>query len=637
MKISYNTLNKIYFAGTLPVPETIADALTFHAWEIEEITKVGEDTVLDVKVLPDKSAWALSHRGIAKDLSVILNLPLAKDPLSVRAELTPVTPEIAVTIDSEVCDRYTVALIRGVKIGPSPAWLSKFLVAIGQRSINNVVDITNYVMFMTGQPLHAFDAGKMGAVSGVYSVTVRNATEGEKMTTLTGEEHVLTAADTLIVDGSNNTPIGIAGIKGGKHAEVDMDTVDILLESAHFKAVPIRKSAQRLKLRTDASQRFENGVVKEFAGIGQREAVALIQEIAGGTLLGFVDVGSAPESATQVHVSLKKINAVLGLTLTQGDVEAILARFGYSYTVMDELFLVHPPFERRDLVIAEDIIEEIGRIHGYENVASVPIEKIPLREINKRFFYSEQIRDILFSLGYSEVSTSSFRDVDEVALTNALASDKGCLRSALYKNLNEALQKNAGNVELVGTDKVRIFEIGTVFTKDGEKLNLAIGVSSKAGATAKDFKEVKNIVTELEKALGILAIAHTNHEKEGVIEISLDDSIDALPAPTAYTKYEKSPEVTYKPFSNYPHVVRDIAFWTPSHTTKEEALHVVEVSAGALAIRTDCFDRFEKEGRVSYGFRIVFQSHEKTLTAEEVDAVMQTISSAISECGWEVR
>ncbi|MFM2381764.1 MAG: hypothetical protein RLZZ76_531, partial [Candidatus Parcubacteria bacterium] len=500
MLVSYKQLNT-FFDNKLPTPEVIADVLTFHAWEIEEVTTVGDDTVLNVKVLPDKSAWALSHRGIAKDLSVILSLPLANDPLRTQAELTPVAPEIALTLESDVCDRYTVALVRGVKIGPSPLWLSEFLKALGQRSINNVVDITNYVMFMTGQPLHAFDAGKMGSIHGAYCITVRNAINGEQMTTLTGEEYTFTSADTLIVDGSSDTPIGIAGIKGGKHAEVDSNTVDILLESAHFKAVPVRKSAQRLKLRTDASMRFENGVVKEMVEIGQREAVALIQEIAGGTLVGFVDVGSKAESQKPVTVSLTKINSVLGLALTVGDVEAILGRFGYAYTVTSEVFAVHSPFERVDLVRQEDVIEEIGRIHGYEHIASVPIEKIQLREVNKRFFYSEQIRDVLFSLGFSEVLTSSFRDVDDVALTNALASDKGCLRSVLYKNVSEALQKNAGNVELFGADKVRIFEIGTVFTKDGEKLKLAIGVSSKAGVTGKDFKEVHGVVTALSETL----------------------------------------------------------------------------------------------------------------------------------------
>jgi phenylalanyl-tRNA synthetase beta subunit len=176
-----------------------------------------------------------------------------------------------------------------------------------------------------------------------------------------------------------------------------------------------------------------------------------------------------------------------------------------------------------------------------------------------------------------------------------------------------------------------------VFTKGGEKLKLAFGVSSKAGVTAKDFKEVSDVYTKFLAHFAVSEAVHTVHEKEGVYEVDLSAFIKALPTPTAYDVHPTSPEVAYVPFSNYPHAVRDIAFWTEADMTEEKAKEVVEKNAGALLKRIDCFDRFEKEGKVSYGFRIVFQSYEKTLTAEEVDAMMQSIFSAVSACGWVVR
>ncbi len=635
MKVTYSSLNK-FFDGKLPSVERVANALTFHSWEIDGIEQVGEDTVLDIKVLPDKSAWALSVRGIAKDLSVILNMPLAHDPLSTPAVLQPVTDKMRLQIHTDACTRYTASYIVGVKVGPSPVWLQKALQALGQRSINNVVDITNYVMFELGQPLHAFDAQKLSH-DGVCAIAVRAAKKGESIVTLTGEWYTLEETDTLIVDGGTDTPIGIAGIKGGKHSEVDTQTTDILLESAHFNPVSTRKTSQRLKLRTDASQRFENGVVQEMTAYGLQESTKLICEITGGTLVGYVDTNPTPLARNTVSVTVQKINSVLGLSLELSDVEAIIQRFGYAYIAQDDVFTITSPFERRDLVIAEDVIEEIGRVYGYEHVAVQPIVPIPLREINKSFFYAEQVRDTLLSLGFSEVLTSSFRSVDEVKIANAFASDKGYLRSVLHTNVYEALLKNAQWVELFGSDKVRIFEIGTVFSQQGETFKLAFGVCGKAGVNKKDFVETTTVYTQLLSALGCTAVDAAQYPQEGIIEIDLGTLFAQLPQPTTYTAHTPLPDVSYKPFSLYPHMTRDIAFWTPADTSALHAQKVITEHAGALTQRIDMFDRFEKEGRVSYGFRIVFQSYKKTLTAEEVDAIMQTVSSAISECGWVVR
>lgn len=628
MKVSYGSLNK-FFDGKLPPPEAVGDALTFHAWEIESIEKVDSDTVLDVKVLPDKSAWALSHRGIAKDLSVILNMPLVHDPLSEDSTLKPIADNVRITLETPTCLIYTAAHIQGVKVGPSPEWLKNTLASLGQKSINNVVDVTNYVMFGLGQPLHAFDAKKLGGLS----ITVRQAKAGEAFTSLTGESYTLTSHDAVIADGVTDAVLGLAGVKGGKLAEVDNETTDILLESANFDALLVRRTSQRHKLRTDASTRFENGIVPDMAKYGLLHAVRLLIQETGGTLVGYQISGELKKDTIPLLVTLQKINRVLGLSLSIGDVENIIKRFGYAYAIEGETITVTPPFERPDLIIPEDVIEEIGRIHGYEHVPSVKIEPIPLTEINKRFYYAEAVRDALIALGFSEIFTSSFREKDTVELANALASDKGCLRSSLRENMNDALAKNAPLSDLFGTDRARLFEIGTVFAESGERLSLSLGVRSPSGYKAKtDDPVLQAACEELLKIIGVSGVL-----KDGIVEIDFGIAVDALSKPTTYQTREHSKDSTYKPFSTYPFLSRDIAFWTPENVTKEDAEEVVRAHAGSLAVRVTFLDRFLKDGKVSYAFRIVFQSYEKTLTAPEADALMQTISSAVSAKGFEVR
>jgi len=475
MKVSYNWLNK-YFDGKLPPPEAAAEAFTFHAWEIEDVEKIEGDTVLDVKVLPDKSMWGLSHRGIAKDLSVILNLPLNNDPLT-KAPALETGPTINITLDSDNCRRFAAAHISGVKVGPSPEWLKTALQAIGQRSINNIVDASNYVMFDLGQPSHAFDAKQVGA----EGFKVRHARVGEKLTGLDGIEYTFTNDDTIIARNDNNEILSVAGLKGGQHSGISDDTSEVIVEVANWNPITTRKTGQRLKLRTDASARYENGIVPEMVPYGLRAVVDLIIEIAGGEVKGFSEVTKGTTATKTVSVTLSKINSVLGVSLTTDAVSSIFDRFNWQYKTTGEEFEITPPFERTDLTIPEDVIEEVGRIYGYQHVTAVTPETTPLTVINKRFYYSELVRDALISQGFSEIFTSSFRAKDEIKIANALASDKGYLRSSLRENVKDALQKNAPNADLLGVRQIRIFEIGTVFSNAGEELMLALGVQSPSG------------------------------------------------------------------------------------------------------------------------------------------------------------
>lgn len=633
MNVSRNWL-QTFFDAPLPQADKLVDALTFHSSEIEEVLLKDADTVLDVKVLPDKSAWMLSHRGVAKELSTILSLPMSHDPLAQQPSLSPATQALHVTIDAETCSRYAAAVVRGVKVAPSPQWLQDFLTAIGQRPINNVVDATNYVMFHLGQPLHAFDAKKLGTEDAVHNIGVRNAKAGEMIVTLTDESYELSADDMVIVDRTSDTPIGIAGVKGGKQAEVDAQTTDLVIESANFDRVAVRKTAQRLKLRTDASTRFENGVVPELAAYGLCEVVRLISDIAGGTCEGYVDVFVRQSERSPVSVSVSKVNSVLGLSLSAEDIRQTIGRFGYKQQWDEKTVTVTPPFERDDLVIAEDLIEEIGRMYGLSHIPSIVPEQVALPEINTCFYYAEAVRYILLACGFSEIFTSSFRNKDTVQLKNALASDKGCLRSELRQNMEEALVRNVPHKDLLGLSHIAVFEIGTVFDADGEHLSLALGVRTGAAYSAKKDDPL------LQKALGALediVPAAQFVVKEGIAEANLTKAIEKLPQPDAYQSVAKQEDATYIPFSSYPSISRDIALWVQEGTEASKVEETLNNAAGALRVRTTLFDEFKKEGRVSYAFRLVFQSHEKTLTDEEVNMYMDAVYKAAEAQGWESR
>lgn len=630
MKFSYNWLGSL-LEQPLPPPAELGDLITFHSAEIEELITVEGDTVLDVKVLPDKSAWLMSHRGMAKEIAVITKNKLKSDPF-----LSPVTLNqdagITISLQSATCDFYSAALITGVKVGPSPDWLKERLVALGQRSINNIVDATNYVMFELGQPLHAFDADKLEG----HNITVRDAKAGEKITTLTGEEYSLQPTDALIVDGVNDTPIGIAGIKGGKVAAVDAATSNILLESAHFDRFAVRKTAKTLKLQTDASKRYENGISEAVAPIGLMRAIEIILEVAGGTAEVVTAVGDSTAMREPVTVRLALINSLLGITLSINDVEDILNRFSYTYTTEADSVTVTPPFERDDLLIPEDVVEEIGRIYGLGHIVSISPTVGGVAEINVRHYYSEKIREALVALGFSEVYTSSFRDKDVVKLENALATDKGYLRSSLTANLRDARALNIPHRDLLGLPAVKIFEIGTVFGTESEEFRVGLAVQSGTAYKAKfDDLLLEEALQSLATTLGVTPALIS--KEEGIAEFSLDTLLPKLPAVTTYEAAAEQPKISYRPFSLYPAVSRDIAMWVPESVTAESVEEILAANAGPLCVRLTHVDTFSKDGKTSFAFRIVFQSSSKTLTDIEVEAVMEEVYKNVANKGWEVR
>ncbi|MFT5036786.1 MAG: phenylalanyl-tRNA synthetase beta chain [Candidatus Azotimanducaceae bacterium] len=642
MKIVHNWL-KEYIGDNIPQAEKIEELLTFHAFEIEGRETVGECEVTDVDILPNRSSDCLCHRGIAREVATLTGEPLANDPFASPVTLAPLTDKLAVTIeDDKGCRRFGAALLTGVTVGESPGWLKERLQAIGQRPINSVVDITNYVMFSLGQPIHAYDADKFPQTDGVYQFGVRYAKDGEKVSVLGGDEYELDPSIQLITEGATDTGVSIAGIKGGNAAEVDSKTTSIIFEAANFDPTITRKAAQKIKLQTDASKRFENEIVPEVIPYALMEAVRLLTlpECGQGILEGYLDEILTVREQKTVAVTLEKINSLLGLSLSSIEVEDILNRLGFESNAVEGGWNVKAPFERTDINIEEDVVEEVGRVYGYAQIASVVPETVPLPEYNARHYYSEKIRALLMSYGFSEVITSSFRKKDDVCLHNALASDKGCLRSNLTKNIHEVLDRNAGFSDLLGTPDTRVFEIGTVFKKGDtsieEHVSLCFAVRTKVGGFSKKDEELLTMVIgELTNDMGTnLSFA----KDEGVAELNLTEVISKLPAPIVYDEVRKeSEDVQYRVFSVYPHMSRDVALWVEEGVQAADVEAILNAYAGELRVRTSLFDEFSKDGRTSYAFRLVFQSNEKTLTDEEINMVMEHIYAAAKEKSWEVR
>ncbi len=593
MKVSKKWLDN-FFDAPLPDAAALSDALTFHAFEIDGIEKHGDDDILDVKVTPNRGHDCLSHRGIAKELSAILKAPLKNDPFALVFDISNTSKEVTVTIeDSKLCPRYIAGYITGVTVGPSPAWLVASLEAIGQRSINNVVDATNLVMFNVGQPLHAFDATRLGSLS----IGVRPARAGESLEALDKKVYALNPSQLVIT--AADRPVGIAGVKGGQADRIDTDTKDILLESAVFDGVTIRKTAQALKLRTDASSRFEQGLSPELCAVGMRQVAKLIQEIAGGTVEGFVDVYPNPQKQTYVAVTVEQVNKLLGTTLTGADIADAFARLGFGYKEQDGVFEVQPPAERLDIEIAEDLIEEVGRIVGYDTVPAIPLpafDKTP--EINKNFYAAERAREDWTSKGYSEVFTSVFADRGERVVLNKVDGVRPYLRDSLLPGLTEALAKNKPNKDLLGLGEVKLFEIGVVW-KGGKEVVMLGTVSEK------------------EKATEMLLVGPEE--------------------PASYDDLPLSSAVRYKTFSKYPYIVRDIALWVPADTNADAVKENIAAEAGELCAAVRLFDTFQKEGRVSLAFRLIFQSSERTLTEQEANEAMQKVSEKLKAQGFEIR
>jgi phenylalanyl-tRNA synthetase beta chain len=502
--------------------------------------------------------------------------------------------------------------------------------SIGARSINNIVDATNFVMFDIGQPLHAFDADKVRG-----GIVVRKATAGEKIVILDGREVELRSSDLVIADSEG--PLAIAGVKGGKRAEVTAATKNIIIESANFDPASVRRTSTRANLRNDSSKRFENEITPELCGEAIDCVAALIVEIAGGKAGAVTDVYPNPVKPWTVSISAKELSATIGAPVSADEAKDILERQGCAVSLSGETLSVTPPFDRLDLRTPEDLVDEVARIRGYDGLPSVVTPQIPPTPIDKGSFYAEKAKNILVGLGFSEVQTYTLVQKGTFEISYPLASDKSALREKIAPKLSEALAQNARNAELLGLEAVKIFEIGAVFPKEGERVHIALGaqpVKKRKGVTA------ESLVGEALDALGIEA-----QVANGVAEADFAGYVDRQQDPRRLSDLGISPipaGLSYKPFSPYPFISRDIAFFAPSNVNAEAARSVIASAlasaAGELLVKgPDLFDRFEKEGKVSYGFRAIFQSFTRTLSDDEANAAMAKVYDAVKTKGWEAR
>jgi len=648
MKISRNWL-QTYFDKEIPTADKLAELFTFHAFEVEGVEKIEkttdakEDVVLDVKVLPDRAHYALSHRGIAGEVSSLTGLEVKECYIGPIEVDIPDKPEIIIK-NPDFCRRYTARTISVGKMPTtSPIWLKNALGSIGQRSINPIVDITNYVMYDIGQPLHAFDADKVNG-----ALTVRPAKDGEKITLLDGREITLTAEDSVIAD--EEGALVIAGAKGGKRAEISESTTKIIIESANFHPTKVRRTSTKYDIRSDSSKRFENEITPELAIHGMYNVSGLIKEMMPEAKFGPL-VNNYPNKVKQTVFDFDPayLRERLGIEIPQEKAKKILESMGILIKESGSIWNLTIPYERLDLVIREDIVEEVGRIYGYDKVVGVlPPKNDSHSQILPDFLVAEKIKSTLIGLGYSEVSLYSLVEEGHVETAKPLARDKAFARNNLSKGMIACVERNALNADLLGLNTIKVFEIGRIFTEDAEKVHLVLGVS-----IVKKIKGVKaeNIINEavkvLENILGVEIKGKTLTNKLGnvsVLELDLEPIVKSLKAEISAENIGLEPVSTnrYKRFSLYPFIVRDVAVFVPESVADAKVWEVIkgeiaEANAEDLLTRHALFDTFKKDGRVSYAFRMIFQSMEKTLTDEEINTVMEAVYSGLKKEGWEVR
>ncbi len=658
MIVSYKWL-QTYFKEKLPAPAKVAEAFTFGAFEVEVVEEVhgkngadGNDTTIDLKVLPDRACYALSHRGIAYELSAITGQSSLvfenKIVGEIENEKADSEEKVSVTvIEPSLCQRYCARFIKNVSVGASPEWLQERLTAVGQRSINNIVDVTNFVMLDIGQPLHAFDADKVKG-----GIVVRLAKEGEVVELLPEKGSTVSRSITLqsfdLIIADDEGPIAIAGVKGGIRTAVTATTRNLIIESANFDAVSVRKTSTRLALRNDASKRFENRLSVDFAEQAMKEVSTLIKKVSTKASLGEItDVFSGQTKQTKISVSKDFISARLGGEFSTEQIEDIFSRLQIAFEKKGNGYTLTIPSARLDLNIPEDMVEEVGRIYGYNKITPKIPEKISgAIPVNHVAYWTEKIKDSLFENGFSEVQTSSFAVSGDIEIQNPLASDKKFLRNNLSENLLLALEQNSKNAPLFGTDEIKIFEVGTVFSSKGEYVALGIGANITKNIKKKEqmtAEMVNKAFQTLSEVVGKkLEMPKIKNGTGAVAEINLSEIISNLSTPTKWDINKFSGSSKYVPFSAYPFMVRDVAVFVPGNVSEKEVSSVISSATSSLMIRLDLFDVFTKkfeggEDKTSYAFHIVFQSYERTLREEEINTIMKNVSDALAAKSWQVR
>jgi phenylalanyl-tRNA synthetase beta chain len=673
MKVPYSWLRE--FVDVTASPEEIGRRLSLRGLALEGLSPVGtDDAVLDVDVTANRPD-CMSVRGIAREVAVVFDAPFreAADG-EARGDAAPHAPITVAIDDPALCSRF-VAAVADVTVGPSPAWMQARLTACGVRPISNVVDITNYVLLERGQPMHAYDHARVAG----SRLVARRATAGERTRTLDGKTRTLEAGMLVISDAEQSQ--GVAGVMGGADSEVSAATTRIVFEAASFDARSVRATSKRLGLRTEASMRFERGVDPTGQLAATRRALALLEHIGAGRAVGApVDVQATPWRATPIALARRRIAALLGMTVPDDEVVRILTALGFAVTADGDGWSATPPAWRVDVHRDVDLIEEVGRHHGFEHLPTTfpGVQQAPAPS-DPRIARDARARQVALASGFSEAISFAFIEARHaepfqqgaaVALANPLSETFAVMRPSLVPGLLAAVGHNHRH----GRRDVQLFEIGTRFSRAGETRAVALAWTGLAtaehwsgGRRDCDFFDLKGVVEALaaqfdvtltavapasgsvaDRVLvpGRAAIIHhgdTSIGWLGQVQASVADAheveasdvvwaaeidLDALaPAGAAETRRAI-------PLPRFPSAVRDVALLLDESLSAATVRGTIRSHAPETLVSVVEFDRYQgkgiPDGKVSLALRLTFQSAERTLTDTEVEQATTRVVDALA-------
>jgi len=594
------------------------------------------ETVLEVEVTPNR-ADLLSYRGLARELSALGAVRKMQAAAGSAPFVSAAPFKIQVT-EVQACPRYTARLLENIKVGPSPDWLKARLEAQGLHPVNNVVDVTNYVLFETGQPLHAFDAARIDG----NVLQVRRAAAGEKFQALNGREYVLDGQDLVIADARG--AVALAGVMGGEHSGVTDGTTRILLESARFKAADVRRTSRRLALISDSSYRFERGVDPLAVDLALQRAVELLQEVAGAKPGPALE--SAPVAVEEIVVTLREhaVARLLGYEVSLERVMQILGALGC--TAADKGWRI--PSYRPDLQREVDLIEEIARIEGMDRVQGrVPHGVAPRSKADAVQDAENALRDLLVAWGYYEMSTNSLRSrtesADAVNLLNPLTEDHAALRGSLLETVLPCVRHNLAH----GLESVKGFEIGTVYHKDKQRLKesrrlllVAAGLEQAGHWTGPardyDYFSLKGVLEALKAKFPELTLSAAYGPVDSALLKAEGIKVPVYAAEIELTTFRSAGPAHYAGLPSYPAVKRDLAFVVARQVRQDDVLQAIRQSGIAELEVVECFDVFADSNdaklgpdRKSLAYALTYRSRERTLTEKDVSGWQQRIIDAV--------
>jgi phenylalanyl-tRNA synthetase beta chain len=647
-----------------PDPDTVAERLTACGFLVELRERDADGEVWEIEVTTNRPD-AMNHRGLARELAVATGASLRPLEVELAEGAEPAVSVAAVEVaEPALCSRYVARVVRGVTVGSSPAWLTRRLERCGVRPINAVVDATNYVLLELGQPLHAFDLARLAG----RRIVVRRAAAGERLTTLDGEARELDPATLVIADAER--AVALAGIMGGADSEISAATTDLLIESAHFDPLAVRRAARRLGMHTEASHRFERGCDPEVASTACDVAAAMIAKLCGGTVCrGRIDADVRPRSPRTMELSVAALARFAGLEIAVRDVLRILGGLGFAPRAEGDRVVVTPPSHRVDMDRVADLYEEVIRHVGYDRVpAQLPVLSTSPGHRHPNWELVDRARGAAVGVGLAEVMTFAFIDPDDDALAgelplpggaplplaNPLARTQSVMRRSLLPGLLAGARGNLNR----GERTLAIFEQGRVFfAGDGapvERERLALALAGTRDGGAAGFGELKGLVEGLLDRISFPAVAWRRggspwlDEAEGAVLVAGDAVVGlaGLVAAGPASRWElrqpvyvaelelavargPSEPVRFTPVPRFPSVVADMTVEHPAGLAFATLDGAVRELASELVEAVELQARFTGGGlpaeRVRTTLRLVYRHPERSLTQDEVNAAQAVL------------